>query len=481
MLEVFVKRKPPRTALVALAPFILLLCLGAAALVAMKSRSKARRAERFADEQRCLNQSIPEIPLGNPPAKDAVEALERTCGVPIHVSGMTAAAAFPNGWQEFFRSRVRDLSRATIVRMPWTYPTDREFSDPQIWMTADGGIGVGAAAPRVLRVYPIGDMLDVFDRGPGGAVQTYLFGGAMPPKTRRALVAARLVRLLTEIVRPEDWPDNGGSTGHIGVLADRLMVVQTPQGHAAVRQVLAALREGSPEGAAPPPPIDGGTSLPVSRADVDQPMAELKLESNTFESAIDTLRNMTKSNIMVYWDDLTDAGIERITPVRLHLWNTTLGNALGVLIASVNGRSKITYDVRDNMIRIGSTERLFNDGGQSVRLYDIRDIIEEMMAFHDEHGHPQTRPATSVQMSNGTGAFTDALTMQEATDQIVRTIEDNVFPDTWKENGGAAGMIHPLAGRLVITQAREGHRKIVILLRGLRSGGSKEGTELFKR
>ena len=71
-----------------------------------------------------------------------------------------------------------------------------------------------------------------------------------------------------------------------------------------------------------------------------------------------------------------------------------------------------------------------------------------------------------------------APTFEEMVESITRLIEDAVDTDSWKDNGGSTGAMRELAGRLIITQTPSAHRQIVNLLRTLRAGVSKEGTDL---
>lgn len=468
-------RTPRRKRVLRLAAVLLVVATVAALF---RAQLRARRAEAFLDQQRILNQSIHDIDLGNSAPQDAVTALERTCGVPIHVSGMTTAAAFPQGWQEFFRSKLHDLTRAAIVRTLWTYSNGRQYSEPQIWVTRGGAVGVGPQAPVAVRLYAIGDLIEAFNTSPE-PVQ-HVFGTLIftPPRSARSVAAEHIVDLLVSMVRPDDWLENGGSLGRASLFADRIIICETPGGHAEIRQLLTALRTAGREGSQSSAPDDASSQ---SRANLERRIPELNFQNETLESAINQLREMTHSNILVYWQDLAASGIERGTPVRIHLWNTTLGGALDVLIAYVADGQPVHHDVRDNIIRIGTSDRLAQDADTSLRVYDVRDVVDDMMTYHDRHTRPRTQPATPTQMSAGSNVFADVLTARDATEQITNLIEDEVFPDSWKSNGGSEGTIYSIAGRLVIRQTPKAHKKIVALLRALRAGGSKEGTILLDR
>jgi len=49
-------------------------------------------------------------------------------------------------------------------------------------------------------------------------------------------------------------------------------------------------------------------------------------------------------------------------------------------------------------------------------------------------------------------------------DRLIKLIEDEISPETWKDMGGTIGAIHDFSGSLVITQTIENHKRIVDLL-----------------
>jgi hypothetical protein len=109
-------------------------------------------------------------------------------------------------------------------------------------------------------------------------------------------------------------------------------------------------------------------------------------------------------------------------------------------------------------------------------MYDARDLID-MIRIDPQAGPAATRPSPDVSRDRA-GALPNHLTFEEAAEELVRLIEDTVEVDSWKDNGGSAGAIRELSGRLVITQTPAAHRQIIKLLRTLRAGISKEGTDL---
>jgi hypothetical protein len=229
-----------------------------------------------------------------------------------------------------------------------------------------------------------------------------------------------------------------------------------------VRALLAELRgaAGSSTGPSTAPAIDPQRTL-------DRLIPELKLESSTLQAAIETLRDQTQCNIVVYWPDLGHIGIYRQTPIRLRLWNVTLDRALGTILTLAGGEYPGMRIVKDGIIVVSSPESL-RKGVAAVRVYDVRDLIAGYCAAHP---HPVPRF-----VANDAPPTLNTTVAEDGAEDIIRIIEDYVDTDSWKENGGEIGVIRHFNGLLIISQSPSGHREIDQLLHKLRNGEKPPGT-----
>jgi hypothetical protein len=211
-------------------------------------------------------------------------------------------------------------------------------------------------------------------------------------------------------------------------------------------------------------------------ADIDQTVAELKSET-TLAQALDSLREMTHANLVVYWDDLALAGVQRDTPVNLQLWDTTLGRAIGILISLAGGDGSVSYTVKDGIILVGSPDRFAMSEQTSTRIYDVRDLVDEVIRYSN-----LKRPAQPVTIGAGGAGAQPYVGMSgdDAEQMLSDMIQEHVSKDSWKDNGGSAGALRAFAGRLVITQTPDAHRRIKALLHILRAGGGKDGIDIHK-
>lgn len=211
-------------------------------------------------------------------------------------------------------------------------------------------------------------------------------------------------------------------------------------------------------------------------ADLNRKIPELKLDSAVpLEAAIDVVRETTHANIVVDWGSLQDAGVKRDVPVRVHLWDVTLDQALRAIEAVADKEGLISHEPQNGIILVAARDKLRRDG-RVVRVYDVRPILDDLIAYRRDRS-PSTRPAR-----DGAPARPDGVpSLDEATEGLVRMIQANVEAEGWRDQSWNEGFARPFAGRLVITQTPENHRKIAALLRTLRGGGSKDGTQLLGR
>src|SRR4051812_17645972 len=85
----------------------------------------------------------------------------------------------------------------------------------------------------------------------------------------------------------------------------------------------------APAGASPGRPVTGPASHPSQELDPIIPLADFR--ATPLVKAIDTLRELSKVNIVVRWRRLKDAGVEPESPVDLRVSNLPLQRVLELL------------------------------------------------------------------------------------------------------------------------------------------------------
>lgn len=372
-----------------------------------------------------------------PPAGWAA-ALSRGAGGPVRIDwGAASHAAMgqtPLDFGTFHRATVGTLLQQLRDQVV-------PEGEPRLETWADRGavhLGPGSSAPHVLRSYPVQDLLRDNARQVkrAYAIEHSINYGPLhsgPTASVEMEMREAVEEFFATFMDLGDWwtPSRGGTatagSPAVAVIGGRAWVWQTQQGHAAIRQMLAALRAAD----ANPPATDAGDP------DLDSVVIpELNLDPATLGSAIDALRKATGANLWVGWDDLAEDGIKRNAPLSLRLRRMTLRQALTAVLGAVGGEGPAGFQLRDHLIIIATAYTL-REHAAVLRAYDIRDLM--------------------------TNADPEA-------ERLVNTMEKSVDPDSWRVNGGTIGNIRVFAGRLVVWQTPENHRQLAAFLKTLRSG-----------
>jgi hypothetical protein len=216
----------------------------------------------------------------------------------------------------------------------------------------------------------------------------------------------------------------------------------------------------------------------VSRQ-LSQRVPELRFQGVTLSDAIDFLRDVSGANITVNWKALEGAGVSRDTPVNIHLRAVSMRKALDLLLSQAGGGDQLTFDVDQGVIEV--TTREIADHRMVTRVYPVEDLIMIIPDFTDApqfnldasqnqsgggggggggsggggSGGGQTTIANSLFQGQGqTGQNQEQIkTKAERAQDLVDLIQNLVFPDIWKDNGGTAS-IRYFNGSLVVTAPR---------------------------
>ena len=213
---------------------------------------------------------------------------------------------------------------------------------------------------------------------------------------------------------------------------------------------------------------------------LDAPV-QLDIRGLPLQQAIQRLAAADSLNVIVNWNDLETAGVKRTVPIDLSLpHEIALKRALTeVLDQAGGGTVPIGYEVRDGVLNI-ATQR-FLDQRTFTATYDIHDLLMEVpdfrdaptLAYGDKHFrrqqealHGQDRPWRFGDDDDDESERDPRV--QDRVRQLVELIQDQIFPDSWRERGGSVGAVNELNGQLVITQNSAAHGQITGLLEKLR-------------
>src|SRR5689334_18811856 len=105
----------------------------------------------------------------------------------------------------------------------------------------------------------------------------------------------------------------------------------------------------------------------VVRQQLAQRLPELRFQGVTLGDAIEFMRDVSGANIAVNWKALEGAGVNRDTPVNLHLNGISLRKAMDMVLNEAAGGDALTYYVDQGVIEI--TTRDLADRAMVTRVY----------------------------------------------------------------------------------------------------------------
>ena len=221
-----------------------------------------------------------------------------------------------------------------------------------------------------------------------------------------------------------------------------------------------------------PPTQAQTTQKSYADAGIDRLLPEVRFGETPLDKVIDSLRDQSHANLAVNWGVLESAGIDRQTPITLHLTNLPVGRVLEIVgMIAGGGVVKLGVKVDRGVIIFSTDEELSRDA--ATHIYDVRDLLR---ADHDflagpgatttttaaPGGQPQALFAASAPSAGPANPYS------ESVDRLSRLIQDQIAPDSWRDAGGTIGSIHDFDGMLIVVTLPEYHRQIVELLERLR-------------
>lgn len=217
------------------------------------------------------------------------------------------------------------------------------------------------------------------------------------------------------------------------------------------------------------------------RAVLNSPSPKLDFTEIAFDDVVKFIVNVSGVNVFVKWSALNAVGIDKSTPVNVHLAGVTYKKALDVILDDVGGMNELGYVVDNGVITISTKDDLSGAAYRRTQVYDIRDLIVRVPNFI----------APRIELSGattGTEGDTDSgdgglfggddddegdraeegtPSKAELINRIMTLITTTIDPNSWAPVG-EVGSIQELGGQLVVTQTDENHTALLDLINKLR-------------
>jgi hypothetical protein len=211
-----------------------------------------------------------------------------------------------------------------------------------------------------------------------------------------------------------------------------------------------------------PPPA---TTIPPRQARVFQANEQTLVRLQTplppgtrvqgrLSDAIDFMRDHCAANLFVNWSAMRHAGFDADQPVSVDVGGMKRADAMSLLLAEASKGKTDRWEVLDfrvvgDVINVSTREDLARN--TLTKVYDVRDLI----------GTPMTAPFPSVGAGSPNPAPPPA-PVTRLNDLLARV--KAVDLDSWRDNGGRSGAVHPLSGQLIVTQTPENQQAITRLM-----------------
>ena len=225
-------------------------------------------------------------------------------------------------------------------------------------------------------------------------------------------------------------------------------------------------------------------------------VSKIVVNQQPFSDVVRLLRQQTGANIVVNWNVLSNAGVQKNTPISLTLRSVPFKKVLSLVLqqAQGSGGTQLGYSISGGVLTISTNDQLAQQ--KTTRVFDIQDLLVQAPNFTAPTFNLQNQSNTSgVQVSSGSsggggGSGSSDLfsgsgggqggqqqvgkTRAQMVTEITQLIENTVARNSWIDNGGTVGSVREINGQLVITQTPGNLEKVSGLLKQLRETRSVE-------
>jgi hypothetical protein len=235
---------------------------------------------------------------------------------------------------------------------------------------------------------------------------------------------------------------------------------------------------------APKRVINPAAAKPKTLQLLDQRLPEAAFDDVPFEQVMDYLGGVTGMNMIVRWQTLEDAGVEKTKAITLKANNLRLSQVLWLVLGQAGGAEvKLAYRASGNVLILSTEEDLGKE--MVLKVYDVSDLLVKPKNFYNAPTLDLSQQNLSSggqgagggsgqsifqnddqdeddeeERNRGDGAGVD----DPETQRLIRLITETVEPDSWQLNGGL-GTIVAWRNQLVIRNKILVHQQLGGLLR----------------
>jgi hypothetical protein len=199
---------------------------------------------------------------------------------------------------------------------------------------------------------------------------------------------------------------------------------------------------------------------------LNERIEDVSLQEVPLDQAFDWVADFTALNVVVRWEVLADAGVERDKPITIEIHKLRLSQVLWLLLCEAGGTDvRLAYRVDPGLVTISSKQDL--DGEMFIRAYDVSDLLLNTPRIDDRMPLDIARlgdsSSASLVSDRGGGEpereSAGGRAQHDRVDQLIELIQDAIEPDTWAPHGGL-GTIRAWGSLIVVRNSIGVHQAL---------------------
>jgi hypothetical protein len=204
---------------------------------------------------------------------------------------------------------------------------------------------------------------------------------------------------------------------------------------------------------------------------LNQRIPEVAFDGVPFEQVMDWVGEITGANVMVRWQTLTNAGLERDKPITIKVKNLRLSQVLWMIMNEAAGSDlKLAYRASGSLLILSTADDLGKE--MVLKVYDVSDLLITAPRFTNAARMDPSQAMNQNQGMGGGGGGSQLFQGNQGYEQnqqqqatgadiqaLVTLITDTVEPDTWVAGGGT-GQIYAFRNLLVVYNNLLVHQRI---------------------
>ncbi len=215
--------------------------------------------------------------------------------------------------------------------------------------------------------------------------------------------------------------------------------------------------------------------VPETLKNLSERINEVSFQDAPLDQVMSWLSGLTPMNVVVRWQVLEDAGIERDKPITMQVHELRLSQVLWMILDEAGGTDiTLAYRASGNLLIISTAEDLGKE--MVVKVYDVSDLLVKAQDFYgaphmdlsnQQNNQGQGGGGSIFSNSSGGGSNLDNQQQQGRNGEndnadikeLINLIVQTVEPDSWADNGGN-GTIQPFRNLLVVRNNLLVHQQI---------------------